>query len=132
MVSAQETLRRQQFAKKLQYALVARGWTQSELARRMQMQLPPDAQGEVRRDLVSRYLKAIHLPGPIYLKAMADALKMEPDDLLPPEDPSSLDATVRFRFTDLGDGKVQLQINQVLPYAVALKIAALLEDAQSD
>ena len=130
MANAQEMLRRQQFAKKLQYALVSRGWTQSELARRMQQQLPPDAQGEIRRDLVSRYLKGVHLPGPIYLKAMADALKMDPDNLLPPEDPTAIDPSSPMSMTDVGNGNVFLKINQVLPYPVALKIVGLITEDQ--
>jgi transcriptional regulator with XRE-family HTH domain len=71
---------RMEFAKRLQDALNDRGWTQSELARRM---APLLKESRIGRDNISKYVRGKVLPLPAALAAMAKVLEMEPKDLLP-------------------------------------------------
>jgi transcriptional regulator with XRE-family HTH domain len=68
------------FAKKLQDALSDRGWTQSELARRM---APLLKESRIGRDNISKYVRGKVLPLPPALEAMAKVLGVESRDLLP-------------------------------------------------
>lgn len=62
-----------EFARRLQTAMVGRGWNQSELARRASECLPKPAPGQTRghaigRDLISHYVRGAMLPGPSNLE----------------------------------------------------------------
>jgi transcriptional regulator with XRE-family HTH domain len=124
-----------EFARRLQRAMVAKGWSQSELARRANVLLPTPARGQkqnndFRRDLVSHYINGRHLPSAPNLAILAKALGIEPGDLLPksafPEAGGS-----PFAMTTLSNGRVNLQINRTMSSETAMKIAKSLaaEDA---
>ncbi|MBM3530512.1 MAG: helix-turn-helix transcriptional regulator [Alphaproteobacteria bacterium] len=71
---------RQEFARRLQRMMIAKGWNQSELARRAAPYMPDKA---MVRDSISKYIRARSLPGPLALTALSKALGCQPDDLLP-------------------------------------------------
>jgi transcriptional regulator with XRE-family HTH domain len=71
---------RMQFAKRLQDALNEKGWTQSELARRV---APKLKDSRIGRDNISKYVRGKVLPLPAALHAIAEVLGMEAKDLLP-------------------------------------------------
>jgi transcriptional regulator with XRE-family HTH domain len=119
-----------EFGRRLQRAMIAKNWSQSELARRANAMLPPPAPGQIqgkefRRDLVSHYVRGQHMPSPASLAAMARALGVTPADLMPQEgiiggDPSP------FAMQTLSDGRVSLHVNRTVSSETAMKVAALL------
>lgn len=130
---------RVEFAKRLYRAMVKRGWNQSELAReadRIVKETNPEAR--IGRDKVSSYMRAQSLPKGAILEALAKAVKMKPEELLP--DPGIDGRTTRFgskshdaryetfdnappvevRYQD--DGNVWLRLNRPVDQETALKI----------
>jgi transcriptional regulator with XRE-family HTH domain len=79
-MSKEDEIRRREFGRRLQKALNARGWTQSELARRTARLLP---NFRIGRDNVSKWVRGKVLPLPPALEAMCKVLEMETSDLLP-------------------------------------------------
>jgi transcriptional regulator with XRE-family HTH domain len=79
-MSKQDEIRRREFGRRLQRALNAKGWTQSELARRIARHLPTFRIG---RDNVSKWIRGKVLPLPPALEAMCKVLEIETSDLLP-------------------------------------------------
>lgn len=117
---------RSEFARRLQARMDEKGWNQSELARNATLQMP---EGKMGRDIVSAYIRAISLPGPKYLSALAKALGCKKTDLLPGRATSSgsrslPDIDVR----DAGDGRAWLRVNQAVEWPLALKILGLLKN----
>lgn len=119
-----------EFGRRLQSAMIAKGWSQSELARRADALLPEASPGQkqgndFRRDLVSHYITGKHIPSPTNLDALAKALEIEPEDLLPQagvpggEDPP-------FSMVDIGGGRANLRVKQVVSHATAKKVWELL------
>jgi transcriptional regulator with XRE-family HTH domain len=80
-MSKEDEIRRREFARRLQKALNARGWTQSELARRIAPLLKPTFR--IGRDNVSKWVRGRVLPLPPALEAICKVLEMETSDLLP-------------------------------------------------
>jgi transcriptional regulator with XRE-family HTH domain len=117
-----------EFARRLQQAMIKKGWNQSELARQAQLQL---SEGRIARDNVSTYIRGSVLPGPNNLHAMATALGVKVDELLPSRGvPSAADKSPPLDYRDLGDGNVWLKVNQAISRKKALQIMNLLaEDA---
>lgn len=67
------------FSENLQKALVARGWTQGELARRLFGKSKPTTADRVK---ISRWIKRINLPDATELRNLADVLATSIDMLL--------------------------------------------------
>jgi transcriptional regulator with XRE-family HTH domain len=111
------------FARRLQRAMVAKGWNQSELARRAAKFAPEE---RFIRDNVSKYMRGKVLPGPVHLSALCKALGMKPDDLLPTRGLSGSTDAVPFSVTDAGDGQMWLRINMAVSWDVAMKVQQLL------
>jgi transcriptional regulator with XRE-family HTH domain len=80
-MSKEDEIRRRQFGRRLQKALNARGWTQSELARRIASLLKPTVR--IGRDNVSKWVRGKVLPSPPALEAICKILEMETNELLP-------------------------------------------------
>lgn len=120
---------KQEFARRLQRAMVKKGWTQSELARQA-ARFAPNKQ--MIRDNISKYIRAKVLPGPLHLAALCKALGMEPDELLPTRGMPSAGGHDRppFDMRFLEDGNAWLRINMAVPQSVALKIAELLQSGK--
>lgn len=61
------------FARRLYTLMHQKGWHQSELAR----------QAGIPRDSVSVYIRGVSMPTPLKLQALAKALDLKPEELLP-------------------------------------------------
>jgi transcriptional regulator with XRE-family HTH domain len=121
-----------EFSRRLQSRMITKGWNQSELARRAETALNRRRADGTRkrfgRDLISNYVRASMLPGPVRLAALADALECSPEDLLPARAVPSTDAKVLpIEIKDAGSGMAWLRVNQAVPFALALAIATLLD-----
>lgn len=116
---------KREFAKRLLAAMVERGWNQSETARQAALHMPDGVFG---RDSISHYTRAVAIPGPIALNALAKAFRMKPADLLPSRGMPALEAkTPSLDVKDAGDGSVWLRVNQRVEWAKALKVMELLK-----
>lgn len=119
-----------EFGRRLQMAMIQKGMNQSDLARRLEMEIRVDEQGNpirVGRDSISTYIRGKVLPSPARLKALAKILDVTETDLLPtPGRVSSIPNAPSIETRDLGDGNVWLRINQGLPWSDALRILAIL------
>jgi transcriptional regulator with XRE-family HTH domain len=113
------------FAKRIQRAMIDKGWNQSELARRASAYLPKNT--PLGRDNVSHYVRGISLPRSAQLAALAKALGLKPADLLPTV-PSAAQKAPPFDMRQLEDGNVWLRVNQAVSFDQALKIMRLLQE----
>lgn len=122
---------KQEFAERLQAAMVKKGWNQSELARQSTKFMPGGK--DIGRDKVSNWIRALHMPGPIPLKALADALGVSSEYLIPARPtPAAERATPPLNVEDLGDGSVFLKINQRVQWPVAIKVLGLIKGEAQD
>lgn len=133
-----EALKRE-FSRRLQKAMVAKGWNQSQVAREASRHLPKSAnRKDIGRDLVSNYLHARSLPRAEALTAMARAFGVKESDLMPDAAipatshlPSYVqDTPGRFSFRQLDDGRMRLTIDDAFPEDVAWQIIDILRGAQ--
>ena len=117
---------RMEFARRLQAALNERGWTQSELARRMAPLLKHSRLG---RDNISKYVRGKVLPLPPALEAMAKALEIKTSELLPARaSPSAGAEYPPMNVKDIGEGRVWLQINRSVTWGKGLEILRILQE----
>jgi transcriptional regulator with XRE-family HTH domain len=117
---------RMEFARRLQSALNARGWTQSELARRMAPLLKDSRLG---RDNISKYVRGKVLPLPPALEAMAKVLEIKTFELLPARaTPSAGVEHPPMSVKDIGEGRVWLQINRSVTWGKGLEILRILQE----
>lgn len=122
---------KQIFAARLQAAMDAKGWSQADLARTASRLLPAGTKKEIGRDNVSNWVRGVHLPGSVFLKAVATALSVDPVDLLPSRAvPSARDQAPPLDIRDLGDGYVFLRINKRVPFGVAVEVLNLLKEQE--
>jgi transcriptional regulator with XRE-family HTH domain len=127
---------RGEFARRLQDAMVHKGWNQSDLARFASRHLPKPAQDQkrgttgIRRDLISKYIGGVMLPNPVILDALAKALDVEPGDLMPAVVPGVRNDPAPFELRALPDGQVFVRIAQPVSQQTALKILDLLTSNQ--
>jgi transcriptional regulator with XRE-family HTH domain len=112
-----------EFGRKLQQLHIDRGWNQSDLAR---------AAG-LGRDAISTYINGRSFPEPKSLRALADALQVPPDDLLPnsvalamKQDPAPV---LEIRQTAGHPDKVYLRVNRIVSLDQAAQIFNILKDA---
>lgn len=121
-----------EFARRLQKAMIHKGWSQSDLARFASRHLPKPLKGQrlnksgIRRDLISKYVAGVMLPNPVYLGALAKALDLEPGDLMPATVPGVRNDPAPFELRALPDGTVFVSVAQVVSQNTALKILDLL------
>jgi transcriptional regulator with XRE-family HTH domain len=100
------------FAKRLQDALNDKGWTQSELARRM---APLLKESRIGRDNISKYVRGKVLPLPPALEAMAKVLGVESKDLLPTRATSTVSEELApSSLRDIGGDRYWVQLNLAL------------------
>jgi transcriptional regulator with XRE-family HTH domain len=117
---------RMDFAKRLQDSLNDKGWTQSELARRM---APLLKESRIGRDNISKYVRGKVLPLPAALEAMAKVLGVESKDLLPTRvTQGAADELSPLDVRDIGAGRVWLQVNQAVDWDVALDVMKRLRE----
>lgn len=119
------------FARRLTAARVEKGWNQSELARRAAAHMHNK---KFNRDNVSKYESGT-LPRPVHLNALAKALGMKADELLPSTGrlltDDMTDTTPDLTFRTVGEGMAWLRINQRLPVDAAMKIITILREANA-
>lgn len=117
--------RKMEFAKRLQDKLTDLNLTQAAFARKVTPFMPEGQ--EFTRDLASKYLNARSLPNPVTMDAIARALGVQKEDLLPSgrimtgvADSPPLDVK------EIDSGRVFLKVNQTVTWPVALEIMKLL------
>jgi len=127
---------RAEFARRLQEAMIHKGWSQSDLARFASRHLPKPVPGQkrgnsgIRRDLISKYIGGVMLPNPVNLEALAKALDVEPGDLMPAVVPGVRNDPAPFELRALPDGRVFVRVAQPVSQQTALKILDLLTGKQ--
>ncbi len=109
---------KQEFARKLQKAMLEKGWNQSELARRAGM----------GRDNISGYMSGRILPGAKKLKQLADALSLPPSALLEGVILRDEPDTPMLEIKQNEDDTVVMRFVQTVPLSVAMKIMELLKE----
>lgn len=110
-----------EFARRLYELMLAKGWRQADFAR---------ASG-LPRNAISVYLRGASLPNPESLKALAKALDVKPDELLPNYTESAIERDnpeIDMRVSP-GDPKhAWLRINRLVSTGLAVKILNMIAD----
>lgn len=117
------TQQKAELARRLNNLLKEKRWSQSDLAREAARFTNNKTFGRFN---VSEYSRAKALPGPVYLAAMAQALGVEETELLPVRVRKSKAPPMDVR--NLGNGRAYLKIEQEVPWDVAMKILALVNE----
>ena len=116
------------FAKRLQEALRDKGWNQSELARQASKFMADEKFGRYN---VSEYIRGKSIPSPHYLSAMAKALGVKPEALLPTQYLPSVDTKLPpLEVKDAGSGNAWLRVNQSVPWEVAIEVMKMIRRGQ--
>ena len=114
-------LTKEEFGRRLQAAMLDRGWNQSELARR----------AGLGRDSVSTYVRGQVLPEPKSLKALAEALGTTPGDLLPNGHMAAMEGetpALEIRQAHGHADKVFLRINRLVTLDQAARIFSIIRE----
>ena len=115
---------RMEFARRLQAALNEKGWTQSELARRVAPLLKHSRLG---RDNISKYVRGKVLPLPPAVEAIPKVLDRKSTDLLPSCSNAAAQEHPPVSIRDMGDNEMAwLQINMALPWDKVLEIQQII------
>jgi transcriptional regulator with XRE-family HTH domain len=131
---AREQQLRNIFARRLEAARIAKGWNMSELAREASRHLPTPKRGQkqgkgVTRDLISNYTRAKMRPRPEYLEAIAKALDMTREELMP-SSPGAAPPPDQFPAMTLNqqeDGRAWIRLNRALSMPAALAIIEIVQ-----
>lgn len=118
-------LSKQQFGQRLQRAIMDRGWNQSELARR----------AGIPRDSVSTYVRGKVRPTPKSLRAIADALGMNAEDLYPNADFLAIgqdEPSMEMKVSVSDPTKAWLRVNRRVTVATASRVMSLLAEDGSE
>jgi transcriptional regulator with XRE-family HTH domain len=113
-------LRKLEFARRLQAAMVAKGVSQSELGR---------ATG-IGRDSISHYVRGVATPSPMRLKAMGEALGVAGADLFPAAALGEDEVAPAMEARQTAEGRVFVRINQPMSMAKFVRIAAILQERE--
>jgi len=117
---APKHLTKQEFGRRLYQLMLARGWNQSELARK----------ADLPRDSVSTYIRGRTLPTPKSLQAMADALGVTPADILPNSIESAVDEdmpSIEMRVSTSAPSMAWLRVNRLVSLSTAAKVIEMIE-----
>lgn len=112
-------LTKQEFGRRLSRLMLAKGWHQSELARR----------AGIARDSVSTYIRGVSLPEPGNLELLARALGVEPIDLLPNHVEAAIDndiPSLEMKVSSSDPRVAWLRINRLVSTSTCVKIVELL------
>lgn len=114
-----------EFGRRLSSQLVKKGWSQAELVRRANAKAPKGMR--IGPDSVSNYINGKYMASNSHLKVLAEALDVEPSDLLPASGVREAGESLPpINVQQVGDG-AWLKVNQYVPWPIALKILALLK-----
>lgn len=119
--SAPKALTKQEFGRRLTALMRERNWNQSDLARAAGM----------GRDAVSTYVRGRSLPEPKSLKKLADAFRLEPQQLLPNAMMEAMDDELPALEIKQAVGhpdKCWLRINQMVSMDKAMRVMQILND----
>ncbi len=122
---SQEHKRKQEFGERLYKSMLAKGWSQSDLAR----------EADIPRDAISRYIRKVSLPEQKNLLRLAQALGVEPDALLPDYEDVKVeladDPPLEIK-TSSGDPTMAwIRINRLVKVSMLPKILLVLEEAEN-
>jgi transcriptional regulator with XRE-family HTH domain len=119
---------RSEFARRLQRALVIKGWTQAALSRKAQEVAEAEGTGiRVGPDSISHYMNGRYMPSPTHVNIIAKALDIDVLELLPAKGvPEAGESLPPIGVQDLNNGHAWLRVNQAVPWPVAVKILSLL------
>lgn len=125
------------FAHRLHTALLDKGWSQSDLARRVWGEIRYDAEGNpagpVGRDRISQYCRAKAMPAPGTLKKIAQVLGTTAEELAPNITASTIQReqpALKLEMVAGHSDKCLVKINRIMPLRLALKIAEIVEEAE--
>lgn len=116
-----KALTKQEFGRRLYALLMSRNMSQADLARLANM----------GRDSISTYINGKTFPTPRALKKLADALGVEPEELLPNGLMSAMEdefPAVELRQAAGHADKAWLRVNRAMSFATAAKIIALIDE----
>lgn len=114
-----ERLSKQEFGKRLYTLMLAKGWNQSQLAR----------YAGIGRDSVSQYMRGRSYPTPQSLHALAKALSIEPEKLLPNYYESAVDRElpeIELKGVHGDPDNMWLRVNMRVSRAKALQVLGIL------
>lgn len=112
---------KQEFGRRVQRAMYAKGWHPSELAR----------QANVRRDAVSTYIRGVYYPSPTNLHKIAKALGVDPEALLPNYAEQAIaDAhpSIDLKVSPQRPSEAWLKVDRRVSLKTALAVTQLLND----
>lgn len=113
-------LSKQEFGKRVYNLMLRKGWKQSELAR----------QAGLPRDSISVYIRGKSLPTPGNLEALAKALGVAPNDLLPNHFEGAIDAdtpALEIKVSPNAPHLAWLRVNRLVSMKSVAKIVEILE-----
>lgn len=120
--------RRADFAKRLRALRVEKGLRQSELARRVALQMPAKRFG---RSLISKYELGDTLPSAIAAAALATALGVTVDDLLPEFGiGEAMEPGMDVEIRSIDSETVQVRINERMPLEDGLRLMAIAQEME--
>lgn len=126
-----------EFGRRLQSNLIRKGWNQSDLARFATAKVPGKGKEKrsIGRDLIGLYIRGAAFPNPIYLQAIADALGVTTDQLVPVGSmlPRPDDDLRPFSLQQLDAERAHVRLNRTVSTKTANAIFDLLraEDAEA-
>lgn len=120
-------LLKREFSNRLSKILADRSWSQADLARAAEKHLPKGE--EFRRDNVNVYVRGLALPRPKQLNAIAKALGMTAEDLLPGGAREGASLPYSMRPVDGDAGHAWLQVDMKVPMRKALAVLAMLDES---
>lgn len=117
-----------EFARLLGKKMEDRGWNQSDLARAAEKFLPKGQ--KFRRDNIHVYLNQVALPRPKQLIAIAKALDMSPEELLPGVQHARTEPSYSMQPVIGEPGKAHLRVTMKVPMRTALAVLSILEQQE--
>jgi transcriptional regulator with XRE-family HTH domain len=118
-------LTRQEFGRRLQNLMLARGWNQAELSRQASKQGTT-----IGRDSISTYINGHTFPTPLKLDALAKALGVPREQLLPNSMMQAMDAetpAIELKQAPGHPDKAWLRINRAMSFDAAAQIIAIIK-----
>jgi len=122
------TPEQQEFSAKLKQARLDRGLSQSDLAREIWGEMI-DGRGYTvakNRGLISAYENGQAFPEDKNIQMLADALNLDPAELVPGGIKNTNQRTLVMSVADAKAGLASLQVNMIVPMAVAAQVVAIL------
>jgi transcriptional regulator with XRE-family HTH domain len=116
---------KKEFGRRLLAAMNRKGWKQTDLAR-FASDKCPKGQGPIGRDLIGLYLRGATFPNPIYLQAIADAVGLTIEQLVPAAALLPDGEDTPFSCRQLDANRMHLKLSRTLSVAAANAIMDIL------